>query len=99
MGIPDTSTRRRLSRVTTKQRPLMKQVPWGFLIPGKRSSPDMLAISVNTTLRAKKADSFGFPPLASQITKNTPEKSRIVNSMSGVLESAIKSCLRTNGEF
>ena len=42
---PDVSTTRRSSRVTTRQRPLMTQVPSEFRTSGKRSSPDILAIS------------------------------------------------------
>src|SRR6266851_3735302 len=73
MGIPDTSTTRRLSRVRARHRPLMTQVPSGFRTSGKRSSPDTLAIPGDATRRPKKADRFGSPPLAPQITKNARE--------------------------
>src|SRR6266850_7298147 len=62
MAIPDTNTTRRLSRVTTRQRPLMKQVPSGFRTSGKRSSPDVLAITGETTRRPKKRTGLGPPP-------------------------------------
>jgi len=42
----------------------------------------------DTTLAAKKADRFGFPPLASQITKNAQQSRKTAITMSGVLDSA-----------
>src|ERR1017187_6414770 len=86
MGIPDTSTTRRLSRVMTRHRPLMTQVPSGLRTSGKRSPPDVLLIPGDNTRRPKKRTGLGSPPRDSDHEK-CPEKCRIVGAMSGVLDS------------
>jgi hypothetical protein len=79
MGIPDTSTTHRLSRVRTRQRPLMTRVPSGFRTAGKRSSPGELAIPGDTTRRPKKRTGLGSPPsrLRSRKMHGNPLKGRM----------------------